>query len=184
MKLANASHAILKCIGLQSDATHRADLTKCKDILRLQIGFGLGSLFRKCEKSNGIFRRYSDKSFYKTFGSSDGFANFYSRNLRIFNRFFLLCFLGGRILDCNQKIQKSHYFILAKKYTLQHLKISAVSVFDPMTSFETTITYSKDKRTYIIGQFQGEGFKWFNCKQIKETRKQPIISSFFKDDIE
>ena len=133
MKLANASHAILKCIGLQSDATQRADLTKCKDILRLQIGFGLGSLFRKCEKSNGIFRRYSDKSFYKTFGSSDGFTNFYSRNLRIFNRFFLLCFLGGRIFDCNQKIQKSHYFILAKKYTLQHLKFMVtglgVSVF-------------------------------------------------------
>ena len=75
-----------------------------------------------------------------------------------------------------------------KKDTLQHFKIRekrfAVSVFDPMSSLETTITYSKDKRTYIIGQFQGEGFKWFNCKQIKETRKQPIISSFFKDDIE
>ena len=47
--------------------------------------------------------------------------------------FFLLCFLGGRIFDCNQKIQKSHYFILAKKYTLQHLKFMVtglgVSVF-------------------------------------------------------
>ena len=47
--------------------------------------------------------------------------------------FFLLCFLGGSIFDCNQKIQKSHYFILAKKYTLQHLKFMVtglgVSVF-------------------------------------------------------
>ena len=54
-------------------------------------------------------------------------------------------------------------FILSKKDTLQHFKIRekrfTVSVFDPMSSLETTITYSKDKRTYIIGQFQGEGFK-------------------------
>ena len=58
---------------------------------------------------------------------------FHSRNLRIFNRFFFLFFFGGRIFDCNQKIQKSHYFILAKKYTLQHLKFMVtglgVSVF-------------------------------------------------------
>ena len=66
------------------------------------------------------------------------------------------------IFYCKHYIKKCNYtktLFLAKKYTLQHLKISAVSVFDPMTSLETTITYSKDKRTYIIGQFQGEGFK-------------------------
>ena len=73
MKLANASHAILKCIALQSDDTQRADLTKCKDILRLQIAFGLGSV----KNLNGIFKRYSDKSFYKMIGSSDGFTNFF-----------------------------------------------------------------------------------------------------------
>ena len=72
MKLANASHAILKCIGLQSDATQRADLTKCKDILRLKIGFGLDSLCRKCDKSKWNFQEV-----YKMIGSSSGFTNFF-----------------------------------------------------------------------------------------------------------
>ena len=59
-----------------------------------------------------------------------------------------------------------------KKDTLQHFKIRenricrfAVSVFDPMSSLETTITYSKRQKIIlldilaIINQFQGEGFK-------------------------
>ena len=48
-------------------------------------------------------------------------------------------------------------FILSKKDTLQHFKIRekrfAVLVFDPMSSLETTITYSKRQKNLYFGTF-------------------------------
>ena len=72
-------------------------------------------------------------------GLSDGFTNFYSTNIRIFITIF---FLGFRMFDCNQNIQKNAVIsgntLSFKKDALNNFEFVKTgfvdSVFDPTSS--------------------------------------------------
>ena len=75
----------------------------------LGLAVCLGSVKNQMEFSGGIPTRVIKLSVHQMVSRT-----FIQGIYEFLTDFFLLCFLGGSIFDCNQKIQKSHYFILAK----------------------------------------------------------------------